>query len=428
MADKVVGNYCTEELGADNGIGHSMILPRDHLLQWMQISVSEPEKRTGNSSVKQDTYIVYLIETKVTDSEMPHYGEAPTSVWRRYSEFELLRCYLEIMYPAIVVPPLPEKRVSHAWQKLPTDRLDMDFIERRRIGLENFLLRVASHSILSKDTLFHGFLKDDSSSWRDAVYATDFQSKADWKLVALSASYRLKRPDRRFDEIKNYSTELQTHINNIIKIRTRICDKLYGMYKIHANYGRVFSEWSAIETDMADGLQSAGHYMDVYSQSIETYLEDEEQFADQLKEYYAFGDALRSVCRKQELTQLDLEKAEDSVMNKSIQREQLLQGRTSMFTLSGMKSKLFGADTPEQRDAKVRQLDEQIKEAEQQVKDATMEAQGLVELALRDIDRFQRQKVKDLKDVFTNYAILQTEKLKKDITLWQNLKDCYSKI
>jgi len=37
---------------------------QDHLLQWMQISVSEPEKRTGNSSVKQETYVVYLIECK----------------------------------------------------------------------------------------------------------------------------------------------------------------------------------------------------------------------------------------------------------------------------------------------------------------------------------------------------------------------------
>lgn len=43
----------------------------------------------------------------------------------------------------------------------------------------------------------------------------------------------------------------------------RICDKVYGIHKIHGNYGRVFSEWSAIEKEMADGLQSAGHYMDV---------------------------------------------------------------------------------------------------------------------------------------------------------------------
>jgi PX domain len=43
---------------------------------------------------------------------MPNYGMPPVGIWRRYSEFELLRNYLEITYPAIVVPPLPEKRVS----------------------------------------------------------------------------------------------------------------------------------------------------------------------------------------------------------------------------------------------------------------------------------------------------------------------------
>lgn len=37
---------------------------------------------------------------------------APDSLWRRYSEFELLRNYLIVTYPYIVAPPLPEKRVS----------------------------------------------------------------------------------------------------------------------------------------------------------------------------------------------------------------------------------------------------------------------------------------------------------------------------
>jgi len=30
-----------------------------------------------------------------------------------------------------------------------------------------------------------------------------------------------------------------------------------------------------------------------YAGSIEAFLEEDEQFADQLKEYYAFGEALR---------------------------------------------------------------------------------------------------------------------------------------
>lgn len=36
---------------------------------------------------------------------------APDTLWRRYSEFELLRTYLLVTYPYIIVPPLPEKRV-----------------------------------------------------------------------------------------------------------------------------------------------------------------------------------------------------------------------------------------------------------------------------------------------------------------------------
>ncbi|ELU02744.1 hypothetical protein CAPTEDRAFT_175446 [Capitella teleta] len=394
----------------------------------MEISVSEPERRSGGSSVKmQDTYTVYLVETKITDPEMPGHGEPPSSLWRRYSEFELLRCYLEVTYPHIVIPPLPEKRVSHAWQKLPTDRFDPDFIERRRGGLENFLLRVASQSVLSRDKMLHGFLKDEDG-WKDSVYATDFQSKADSKLRALSAQYRLKNTDRRFDELKNYSSEVQTYINTILKIRARLADRLYGVHKLHQNYGRVFSEWSALEKDMADGLQSAGHYMDVYAASVDVLLEDEEQFADQLKEYYCFCDSLRTLCRKQELIQLDLEKAEDSLAYKTTQREQLVDGKSSAFSFSGMKSKLFGSDTPEQREQKIKQLDEQIEESELQVQQATEDAQHFVDLALKDVERFQRQKVKDLKDIFTNYAILQIDRCKKGINIWQNAKECFTKM
>lgn len=38
---------------------------------------------------------------------------------------------------------------------------------------------------------------------------------------------------------------------------------MYAIHKVHGNYGRVFSEWSAMERGMADGLQTAGHFMDV---------------------------------------------------------------------------------------------------------------------------------------------------------------------
>ena len=74
--------------------------------------------------------------TSLWKEDAPVPLEASASVWRRYSEFELLRNYLLFCYPYIVVAPLPEKRASLGWQKPPDDPFDPDFLDRRRAGLE----------------------------------------------------------------------------------------------------------------------------------------------------------------------------------------------------------------------------------------------------------------------------------------------------
>ncbi|XP_074653174.1 sorting nexin-4-like isoform X2 [Tubulanus polymorphus] len=394
------------------------------LLEWMDINISEPERRYGVSMKMQETYMVYLIETRIKDAEITEYGDPACSVWRRYSEFELLRNYLDIVYPAVIIPPLPEKRMSYARQNVSTDRFDTDYIERRRAGLETFLLRCAAHSELGHDKILVVFLRQEDG-WKDVLYSTGYQMKADSLLSRLSAGYRIRRPDRRIEELKNYSSDLQSNISNILKMRAKLCDKVYGIHKVHANYGRVFSEWSGMEKEMGDGLQSAGHFLDVYASSIDSLLEDEEQFADQLKEYYAYSDALRSVCRKHEIIELDLEKLEDGLSSKKNQKNMLVQGKTS-FSLSGMKSRLFGSDPPEVRDQKIKQLEEQIDQTEAELRLANQEAEKFLEDALNDIDRFKKQKVSDLKDAFTNYAVMQIERCKKGIAVWQNTKECFA--
>ncbi|XP_059166974.1 sorting nexin-4-like isoform X2 [Physella acuta] len=401
---------------------------KTHLLQWMEITVTEPEKKTIASMKMQDTFVVYLIETRVTDENMQGYGEGATSAWRRYSEFELLRNYLDVTFPAVIVPPLPEKKASYAWQNVSMDRFDPDFIERRRAGLEIFLLRCAAHPKLCQDKIFIGFLQQEQG-WRDTVNATDFYSKAESRLKSLNAQFRLKKSDRRFEELKNYCTELQSNIGNILKIRARLCDKLYGIHKVHGNYARVFNEWSTIEKEIAEHLQSASHYMDVFASTIDSQLEEEEQYADQLKEYYAFGDSVRAVCRRYESAQYDLEKAEENLMMKSSQKETLANNQAkSGFSLSGMKSKIFGSETPEQREVKLKQLEEQIISAEMELKKVQEESELFIEQALRDIDRFQRQKTKDLQEIFTNYAVMQIKQCKKGIAIWTSAKDCFSKM
>uniref|UniRef100_A0A673HBK8 Sorting nexin-4-like n=1 Tax=Sinocyclocheilus rhinocerous TaxID=307959 RepID=A0A673HBK8_9TELE len=371
----VIGNTDLTPLESENNLKNTMVEKGTSLLKKMEISVAEAEKRTGKNAVNmQETYTVYLIETRPVDAASEGTNPVLDSLWKRYSEFELLRNYLLVTYPFAVVPPLPEKRAEFVWHKLSADNMDPDFVERRRVGLENFLLRVASHPVLSSDKIFYLFLTEENG-WKETVFETGFQAKADSRLKALNATFRVKNPDKRFAEMKHYGDELQSVISQLLRVRARAADRLYGVYKVHGNYGRVFSEWSAIEKEMGDGLQSAGHHMDAYAASVDDILEEEEHYADQLKEYLFYADALRTVCRKHELTQYELEMAVQDLTSKKQQREELATGTIRTFSLKGMTSKLFGQETPEQREAKLKMLETQIEEGEEQVKERNAECE-----------------------------------------------------
>ena len=51
-------------------------------------------------------------------------------------------------------------QAEFVWHKLSADNMDPDFVERRRVGLENFLQRVTSHPVLSHDSILYRFLTE----------------------------------------------------------------------------------------------------------------------------------------------------------------------------------------------------------------------------------------------------------------------------
>uniref|UniRef100_A0A4X1TL51 Sorting nexin 4 n=1 Tax=Sus scrofa TaxID=9823 RepID=A0A4X1TL51_PIG len=201
-----------------------------------------------------------------------------------------------------------------------------------------------------------------------------------------------------------------------------------NMQETYTAYLIETSEWSAIEKEMGDGLQSAGHHMDVYASSIDDILEDEEHYADQLKEYLFYAEALRAVCRKHELMQYDLEMAAQDLASKKQQCEELATGTVRTFSLKGMTTKLFGQETPEQREARIKVLEEQINEGEQQLKSKNLEGREFVKNAWADIERFKEQKNRDLKEALISYAVMQISMCKKGIQVWTNAKECFSKM
>ncbi|XP_033832248.1 sorting nexin-4-like [Periophthalmus magnuspinnatus] len=98
------------------------------------------------------------------------------------------------------------------------------------------------------------------------------------------------------------------------------------------------------------------------------------------------------------------------------------------FSLKGVTNKLFGAEAPEQREARLKLLEELICEGQDGVKDKTLECQEQVERGLVDMQRFKEQKDKDLKEALISYALMQVSMCKKGIQVWSNAKECFLKM
>ncbi|XP_031566243.1 sorting nexin-4-like [Actinia tenebrosa] len=424
------------DLGEGEGGEGLHYFPEGSLLNTMIISITDSEKRT--SDYIKDPYTVYLIETKYIDGGPPA-GELDMScnLWRRYSEFELLRNYLVATYPEIIVPPLPEKRAGVI--KVATDRFDPDFIEKRRIGLENFLLRAAAHPKLAQDEMFLGFLNQEEG-WKESINATQFQSKVDSRLKSFSAAMNVKKPDRQFEDMKHYAEILGSNIAALLKVRQRMSEKIFSIHKQHAGYGKMFSEWSIMENEMGDGLQKAGHYMDGLSSSVDNVVEDDEtSFADPLKEYLFYADVIRTVAKKQWLRQYDLEKAEDALAAKSSQRETLDSQKKAIDTdttppksgslsFKGFSSMIFGSDSSDALESKIALLDEQIEEAEKNVETRKEELASFVEESSQDFERFKRQEVKDVKAILSAHVRTQIKLCKLGLSTWENMRETAHKL
>jgi sorting nexin-4 len=76
---------------------------------------------------------------------------------------------MEISFPSIIVPPIPDKHSIVAYAAKPGKaQVDPNIIFKRKRLLQSFLNRVASHPILSNFHPFHLFLMGQGS-WNEVL-------------------------------------------------------------------------------------------------------------------------------------------------------------------------------------------------------------------------------------------------------------------
>ncbi|XP_013380502.1 sorting nexin lst-4 isoform X2 [Lingula anatina] len=110
-------------------------------------NVASPKKESKFKGMK--SFIAYQITPTFSGIQ----------VSRRYKQFDWLHKRLEIKFPCIVVPPLPDKQV--------TGRFEEEFIQERMRQLQEWIDRLVKHPVVSRsETFIHFLTTTDEKQWK----------------------------------------------------------------------------------------------------------------------------------------------------------------------------------------------------------------------------------------------------------------------
>ncbi|RKO92848.1 hypothetical protein BDK51DRAFT_20898, partial [Blyttiomyces helicus] len=229
------------------------------------------------------SYIAYVIRTTFPSSRFP-----PLESKHRYSEFEALRTILTKLYPHIVVPPIPGKHSYADYAAKPGKaKEDPRIIHLRKRLLESFLNRVAAHPMLAEVHVFHRFLQGDAS-WGEIVNASGLAGllRAKDSLANVPEGGQLRHPDPHFEAAENYTIRFEKQITHTQKVQKRVSKHHTDTAATCSDLGASYNGWSLTETTLSPAIEQMGQALDTTAGATQQLaLALEERFSERLSEY-----------------------------------------------------------------------------------------------------------------------------------------------
>ncbi|KAJ1501399.1 Sorting nexin, cytoplasm-to-vacuole targeting pathway/endosomal sorting [Coelomomyces lativittatus] len=219
---------------------------------------------------------------------------------RRYSEFNSLRKCLQTLYPALIVPPIPEKHTLTDYAtKQNRAKQDPQIIEKRKRMLQCFLNRVGWHPILSTDHLFHRFLQP-GILWADILHSTKVTTLPKTKPPSLASSLlpapQVKHPDPKFVEVEAFTLKFEAHIKDLLEKTHRKMMRRYN--DLSSDYGDLAAIYNAFSTTesgaVSNAVEKIGIALEVLqSTTMKLFRLMEEGVTEPLHEYSQFSEVIK---------------------------------------------------------------------------------------------------------------------------------------
>ncbi|OBZ87445.1 Sorting nexin-41 [Choanephora cucurbitarum] len=271
---------------------------------------------------------------------------------RRYSEFESLRKAFTLLYPALIVPPIPEKHSLVDYAALSTRvKDDLPMVEKRKRMLQTFLNRVAKHPELGREHVFHRFL-ESTTIWSDVLHSPPLSTLPKNPLQMIvskqldlpthtyhpvlgsnlvpspSAAYQLKKPDPRFEESEKFTFRIANYMSNHLdKSQRKVIRRLGELANDYAELGAVYNGFSLNETGaVANAIEKIGQAVDAsYTETGQMVTSLEGEFAEPIQEHAQFAQIIKQVLKFRHMKHAQVELIEGSLESKRHHLDSLLR-------------------------------------------------------------------------------------------------------
>lgn len=366
---------------------------------------------------------------------------------RRFTDFVYLYGTLSAEYPAVAVPPLPEK---HSMAYVRGGRFSDDFTARRCRSLHRFLRRIALHPELRRSVVLLLFL--ESAEWHatmrgaragapaspansspsgriaPAVTAGDgnggvFEA---WTDTFLNAFTKVHKADKRFVEVRERADRLDDNVAAVEKAVGRVTRR---QADLAADYDEVAAQFARLET-LEPGVAAP---LTAFSRAVHASAEEwgelrnqtDHDYLSSLRDMESYVGALRALLKAREQKQLDHEALSDYLAKAGADRDQLTShgGGGGAAGVTGiLRSKyedVRGVDHEQARRDRVRKLELEIERLTREVEAAKVSSEMFDDRTVREVHEFERIKAVELKDTLGSLADAHINFFGNTIATWE---------
>jgi sorting nexin-4 len=355
-----------------------------------------------------------------------------TRVRRRFTDFVFLYNTLSREYPAVAVPPLPEK---HNMAYVRGGRFSDDFVERRARSLHRLLRRVALHPELRRSAILLQFL--ESPEWHSTMKSRiTSQARPEapqppagvldsWTDSFLNAFSKVHKPDKRFIEVREKSDKLSEDLGTVEKAVGRVARRQGDLAADYDEVASQFAKLQQLEPGVAGSLTNFAASLHESSESwTDLRNHTDRDYLTSLRDMEAYIGALKALLKAREQKQLDFEGLSDYLAKAAADRDSLASHHgSSGFGVGGLlRSKMEevrGVDQEHARRERGRKLEVEIERLTREVESAKIASEMFDDRTVKEVGEFERIKAVELQDTLGGLADAHIDFFGKTVETWE---------